>query len=82
MRRAFASTLAAALVFAAGLVLGGAIVARADQPHMERALSQLQAALGELQEAAHDKGGHRAKAVDLVKNAIEQVQLGIDAGRD
>ena len=54
--------------------------ARADQPHMENALSALENAKAELQQAEHDKGGHRANAIRLIDRAIEQVKLGIDAG--
>jgi hypothetical protein len=71
-----------AATFAAGALLGGTLTARADQPHMQRALDHLRNALGELQEATHDKGGHRANAVEFVKKAIDQVQMGIDAGRE
>ena len=28
-----------------------------------------------------DKGGHRANAINLVNQAIDEVKLGIDAGR-
>jgi len=48
-----------------------------DQPHMQNALNSLQAASGELQAAATDKGGHRARALNLVNEAIVQVQEGI-----
>lgn len=61
-------------VFAAGLLLGRA---NADQPHMHAAREHLQAARAELDRADADKGGHRAKAIDLVKRAIEQVDKGI-----
>ena len=71
----------AAALFAAGLALGTALQAQADQPHMQKALNHLQGALGELQTATHDKGGHRANAVELVQKAIRQVEMGIEAGR-
>ena len=73
--------LSATAFFAAGLAFGTALQAQADQPHMQKALDHLQGALGELQTATHDKGGHRVRAVELVKNAIDQVQMGIEAGR-
>jgi hypothetical protein len=82
MRKVISSVSLTVALFASGLVVGGALSARADQPHMQRALDQLRGALGELQEASHDKGGHRAQAMQLVKQAIEQVQLGIDVGRE
>ncbi len=61
---------------------GGAFVAGlafAAQPHMEAALNALLTAQSELKVGEHNKGGHRAKALDLVNRAIEQVQLGIAA---
>jgi hypothetical protein len=59
-----------------GTVLAGA--AKADQPHMEAAMGSLQTALKELQDAQADKGGHRATAIKLVKQAIVETQSGID----
>lgn len=51
-----------------------------DQAHMQRALAALQTAQSELQAAAHDKGGHRARALEIVGRAINQVQMGIAVG--
>ena len=48
-----------------------------DQPHMQEALRHLQAAAEELQKAEHDKGGHRAKALELTQQAIRHVNEGI-----
>jgi hypothetical protein len=53
-----------------------------DQPHMQNALSSLESARDNLNRATADKGGHRAKALDLVKDAISEVKKGIDAGRN
>ena len=64
-------------------VAGGAFaagLAYAAQPHMEAALNALLTAQSELKVAEHNKGGHRAKALDLVTRAIQQVRLGIAAG--
>ena len=47
------------------------------QPHMRAALGSLQNARGQLLAATADKGGHRAKAIELVDAAINQVNLGI-----
>jgi hypothetical protein len=47
------------------------------QPHMRAALNSLQAAKNQLQRATHDKGGHRVKAIQLVDQAIGEVQAGI-----
>ena len=49
----------------------------ADQPHMRAALNALRTARNELQIASANKGGHRAKAIDLVNQAITQVEKGI-----
>ena len=48
-----------------------------DQPHMQEALRHLQAAAEELQRATHDKGGHREKALELTRQAIQHVNEGI-----
>ena len=64
-------------------VAGGAFavgVVYAAQPHMEAALNALLTAQSELKVAEHNKGGHRAKALDLVDRAIGQVRLAIAAG--
>jgi len=44
---------------------------------MRAALEQLKAAKGSLEEAAHDFGGHRAKALEETKKAIGEVEAGI-----
>lgn len=70
------ATLAMAVVgFAAGYVV-------AAQPHMHNALDALQTARSELQLSAHNKGGHRVKALELVNAAILQVRRGIADGAD
>jgi hypothetical protein len=53
-----------------------------DQPHMQSALNSLESAKDDLNRATADKGGHRAKALDYVKDAISEVKRGIDAGRN
>mgnify|MGYP001169936952 CR=1 FL=1 len=47
------------------------------QPQMKSALSHLRAALVDLQQATPDKGGHRNKAIDLTRKAINQTEQGI-----
>jgi hypothetical protein len=47
------------------------------QPHMRAALEHLRRAEAELQAASHDKGGHRVKAMDLVRQTESEVQAGI-----
>jgi hypothetical protein len=68
---------ALAMATAAGFGLG---MAQADQPHMRNALGDLQAARGELQVAADNKGGHRVAAIQLIDQAIDQVHQGMDVG--
>ena len=73
--------LAAAPAVGLAAVLGGSTEARADQPHMEAALSALKSARGELDAATPDKGGHRGAALRLVKQAIAEVERGIGFAR-
>jgi hypothetical protein len=73
-------------------VLGGLLatgVALADKPeqkqaHMQDALKHLEQADGALKKATGDKGGHRQKAMDLIKQATDEVNAGIafDAAND
>ena len=46
------------------------------QPKMREALAQLRIAREDLQKAEANKGGHREKALELVNEAINQVQAG------
>ena len=48
-----------------------------DQPHMQAALDALKQAEHHLQEAKHDKGGHRAKALAATREAIKHVEEGM-----
>ena len=64
----------------AGLLVAsiGMNAAGADrQPLMSDALTNLKQAQTALKNAAHDKGGHRAKALELTNAAIVQVEKGI-----
>lgn len=56
-------------------------IAAPDQPHMQAALDALESARNNLDKANADKGGHRANAIQLVKDAIAEVKMGIDAAR-
>ena len=58
--------------------MAGAVVAA--QPHMYNALHSLQSAQAQLQEAAADKAGHRVNALNLIGQAIGEVNAGIAAG--
>jgi hypothetical protein len=75
-RRGFA---AAAVTGVAAVGLLGATAKSADayQGNMDRALSLLNEALGSLRESTANKGGHRARAMDLVRQAMDETQAGI-----
>lgn len=51
-----------------------------DQPHMQAALEALQSAKHHLEEAKHDKGGHRVAAIKSIDAAIHHVKEGMEAG--
>ena len=66
---------ALAAAFAAATVVPNVLAE--PQPKMREALDSLRAAERALEQATHDKGGHRAKALQLTKQAIDEVQAGI-----
>lgn len=76
-RLAAISTMVLALLVAPSLVKANP---DEGQPHMQAALEHLQQARAELQEAMHDKGGHRARALELTENAISEVRKGMEVG--
>jgi hypothetical protein len=51
-----------------------------DQPHMQAALEALQQAKHHLEEAKHDKGGHRVAAIKSIDAAINHVKEGMESG--
>ncbi len=72
------STIIFASLFSATLATQAFQTADADrQPHMQAALSSLQSAKGQPEKPTADKGGHRAKALQLTRDAIAQVEKGI-----
>jgi len=73
------ATVALGGTIAAGGFLAG--LAWADQPHMQAALDALHTAEHQLDQATADKGGHRAKALELVRKAIKEVEKGIHFDR-
>jgi hypothetical protein len=82
MRTGLKISLAIAMLSAAlatGMLMGEAV---AGQPHMRAALDYLKSARGELQEAARNKRGHRAEALRLTNEAIDETQAGLNAGDD
>jgi hypothetical protein len=48
------------------------------QPHMRDALASLKTALDSLEKASPDKGGHRVKAMEATRLAIDEVKAGIE----
>ena len=64
-------------------LLGGYVTgcASSGQPHMTAARDELRAARQELEAANNDKGGHRARAIGFVDDAVVQVDQGIDYAR-
>jgi hypothetical protein len=65
-------------VIAAGLVAGAKTAVAEPQPDMQRAKGSLIEALRYLQAASDDKGGHKIKAIELIKSAIGEVTAGIE----
>ncbi len=75
----FGKTTAVVASLATALSIGAFVGrATADQPHMEAALTSLENARDELQMAEHNKGGHRAAALRLTNEAIDEVRRGMD----
>jgi hypothetical protein len=70
----------AAILAAGAFSVLGAGTAYAVQLHMVNARDDLQQSLTQLQQAIPDKGGHRDQAINLVEQAIGQVNLGIQYG--
>ena len=65
-------------VIAAGVVAGAKpAAAQRRQVNMERARDALREALEALRAATDDKGGHKAKAMDLIQGAIAEVDAGM-----
>ena len=51
-------------------------------PEIRLALRNLQQAKENLQRAAHDLGGHREQALDLVQRAIDQCQQALQSDKN
>jgi hypothetical protein len=47
------------------------------QPNMEAAMQHLREAQDNLQHASSDKGGHRVRALEIVNQAMQEVEAGI-----
>jgi len=50
-------------------------------PNINRAISALGAAEGDLQNAAHDYCGHRLEALNSIQNALSQLKLAIECDK-
>lgn len=63
---------------------GGAATssAKEDHPKMEAALQALGSAKADLESAAHDFNGHRKKALELVKQASEEIRQGLASDKE
>ncbi|HYB72563.1 MAG TPA: hypothetical protein VED18_04265 [Candidatus Sulfotelmatobacter sp.] len=71
-KRIILSVAALATAFA----LGAGTVALTAEPHpqIHAAIRALRSAAGHLERAAHDYGGHRTKALELVRGAEAELQ--------
>ena len=66
------------LLLAVPVCLLAARAVRAEEhPDMVAAQQALESARQHLQAAGHEYGGHRAKAVERVNQALEQIKLGL-----
>ncbi|WP_434384451.1 hypothetical protein [Melittangium boletus] len=76
MRRA-----AVVLALASAFVLGGFTqqALAEDPPKLGQALVHLRYALGALNKAPADKGGHRQKAIELTEKAVEEINKAMAA---
>jgi hypothetical protein len=74
MRRSLIRVSLLSIVLVIGFVAGQLSAA---QPQMQSALRHLRSAKGDLNRATTDKGGHRARAIELVEQAISEVEKGI-----
>lgn len=74
MRSTKSTLLSAALLLAC---VAAASALTPDQPRMQAARSDLQAARAQLRNATNDKGGHRNRALEHVDAALSEVAAGI-----
>src|SRR6266566_1030935 len=75
------SILLSLAVIVGSVALVQAVSPAPDQPRMQQARANLETAKSELQVAEHNKGGHRAKAIEYVNAAIAEVDRGIEFDR-
>ena len=72
---------ALALLFAGVFVISFVAGCTSGQPHMQSALDHMLAAKRELQAAPSDKGGHRVRAIELIDEAVVEVEQGMQYAR-
>jgi hypothetical protein len=70
------------VAFTVGALAATGVAYASYQPHMDNALEDLHHAHHQLEEANHDKGGHRDNALGLIDQAIGEVQAGIAVGNE
>jgi hypothetical protein len=63
------------------LLAAMSLTAFAEQPHMDAALGHLRAARAALIKATANKAGHRQRAMELIDQAIAEVEQGKAAAR-
>lgn len=78
MKKTFGKVVLGGSLFLLGMLTSQVM---ADQPHMQNAKESLRLAREELRQAEPNKGGHRERAMELIDEAIDQVQQGIDYAR-
>ena len=80
--RAILSSGLALTLLVSGVFLFSFLVSCASgQPHMQSALDHLFAAKNELKTATADKGGHRVRAMELIDEAVAEVERGMEYAR-
>jgi hypothetical protein len=63
---------------AAAAVVGSTAPATADQGNMEHAIDLCNKAIDALQNAPDNKGGHKHRAIQMLRTTIDEIQAGID----
>lgn len=62
------------LIAGTATVFGAGYLVAENQPQMYSALEYLQKAEKKLENASHDKGGHRVKALELIRAAKIEIK--------
>lgn len=63
---------------AAAALVGSAGSATADHGNMEHAIDLCNKAIDALQAAPDNKGGHKHRAIQMLRTTIDEIQAGID----